>query len=88
MAVPFSAKDLATDKPQFYINRRNVFNYGPCNQPNTSAKDHVKSRVKMYGLPNSIVSRISLRIFQPFKCNFCSLTVADDVTVSQQPAQK
>ena len=58
---------------------------------------NVKSRVMMYGLPNRIVSRISLRIFQPLKCNFifktqifyllCSLTVADGIS-RWQPVQK
>ena len=48
----------------------------------------------MCGLPNRIVSRISMRIFQPLKYNFifktqifhllCSLTVADYVTVGNQ----
>ena len=57
-------------------------------------KHHVKSCVKMCGLPNRIVSSISLRICQPFKCNFifktqifhllCSLTVADYITVGNQ----
>ena len=48
----------------------------------------------MCGLPNRIVSRILMRIFQPLKCNFifktqifhllCSLTVADYVTFGNQ----
>ena len=48
----------------------------------------------MYGLPNRIVSRISMRMSQPLKCNFifktqifnllCGLTVADYVTVGNQ----
>ena len=57
-------------------------------------KDHVKSRVKMCGLPNRIVSSISLGIFQPLKCNFifktqsfhllCTLTVVNYVNVGDE----